>query len=385
MFDSVLRSLLGKGQEQAYDPQLPGQKQLEQQQMPQQQWQMPSEWLALIMNNSGESFSDTLAKAAAITHNQQKVENENYEMQMKQQEMLLEQQRAENVAKLLQKPGGFSLAEMLQATGGKNYMGAASLYEAGNPKKEFRPDESLPGGGIYVTPPRAGMNQTSISGSNLDSTNNAQPGDNLNNIDMNESPHERKLRQTRESEKPKELFSQEDKLRDEFRNESKEWKIISDSYHKIASAAKLATGAGDLGITYGVIKMLDPTTGVKEGEEAKLDNTKNVSERILSAYNNARTGQRLLPRERKDLVKLAHTLYKEKAGQQKKTEDNYKKLAKNYNLNEKNIVHGFEKEKDETSINPESPLRSKKLDAIEAAIKRLEAQEREKSTYKKGY
>lgn len=372
MFDSVLRSLLGKGQEQAYDPQLPGQKQLEQQQMPQQQWQMPSEWLALIMNSSDRSFGDTLKMAAAITQNQQKVDQENYELQMKQQEMLMEQKRAENVAALLKKPEGFSLADMLEATGGKNYMGAASLYEAANPKHEWRADESLPGGGYYVPPKRNGLTPSQSVDQGLNSTNEARVGDNLNNIDLNESPHERKLRQTRESERPKETFNQEDKLRDEFRNESKDWKIIDQAYSRIKASADNPSPAGDIALLFNFMKLLDPGSTVRESEYAEAANAANVPEKIRNLYNRAIDGTRLTQSMRQDFVKRSHKLYEAPKNTQLKLIKTYKELAKRNKLNPENIIVDFNTEEQNNASAPNSDIsfRSKKLDALEAELKR---------------
>lgn len=134
MFDRILRSLLGQEEKQTYGPQLPGNPQQYQQQqgMPQQTFQTPPEWLALTMHNSGQSWSDTLTKAAAITQNQQKVDNENYEMQMKQQQMLAEQQRAQMLAAEFNKAGSPSLERLLQLTDPKHPEQAAALYSAYN-------------------------------------------------------------------------------------------------------------------------------------------------------------------------------------------------------------------------------------------------------------
>lgn len=164
IFDSILSSLLGQGQQQPYGPQLPGQQQM-QQQMPQQGFQTPYQWLALTMHNSGQSWSDTLTKAAAITQNQQKVDNENYEYQMKQQQFVNDQKRKEGLAELFkrQQNGGNppSLDEILALSKGET--GAAALYAANQPqytKDNLGRNIPLPKVGGPNPPNGMGMQQT---------------------------------------------------------------------------------------------------------------------------------------------------------------------------------------------------------------------------------
>ena len=53
------------------------------------------------------------------------------------------------------------------------------------------------------------------------------------------------------------------------------------------------------------MKMLDPGSTVREGEFATAQNTTGIPGRIVNAYNNARTGERLNPAQKKEFTSQA--------------------------------------------------------------------------------
>lgn len=61
----------------------------------------------------------------------------------------------------------------------------------------------------------------------------------------------------------------------------------SDAYKKMTGLKDQATGASDVGILYSYIKLLDPTSAVREGEIATAQNTNNIPTNIVNLYNRA--------------------------------------------------------------------------------------------------
>jgi len=81
-----------------------------------------------------------------------------------------------------------------------------------------------------------------------------------------------------EKEKEPFNFGDEDKLRDDFRSESKEFVKVRDAYGRILSTD--ASAAGDLALIFNYMKILDPGSVVREGEFATAQNSAGIPERI---------------------------------------------------------------------------------------------------------
>ena len=65
------------------------------------------------------------------------------------------------------------------------------------------------------------------------------------------------------------------------------FKVQGTFYRNMRESAELATGAGDLAIVFSFMKLLDPTSSVREGEQATVKNTPNVPDTIRNMYNKA--------------------------------------------------------------------------------------------------
>ncbi len=90
--------------------------------------------------------------------------------------------------------------------------------------------------------------------------------------------------------------------------------------------------AGDLAVAYGYAKIMDPNTGVKEGERADLDNAASWDERTRVLYNMVLDGKRLPPQIRQELIQSGGTVYASYRGQYNRLLRHYTKLAESNNL-----------------------------------------------------
>ena len=133
-------------------------------------------------------------------------------------------------------------------------------------------------------------------------------------------------------------FQQEGKLRDEFRNSSKDFIQVRDSFGRIQESAKNPSGAGDLALIFNYMKMLDPGSTVREGEFANAQNSAGVPTQIQTMYNRVLNGERLADASRSDFVSRAGALYKRQQNTHKKLETQYRTLAKRYGVSSDRVV-----------------------------------------------
>lgn len=102
-------------------------------------------------------------------------------------------------------------------------------------------------------------------------------------------------------------------LRKEYSALSEENRMVQGSVARMRESAKMGSGAGDIAMIYSYMKMLDPTSVVREGEYATAANASGVPERVLSLYNKAITGQFLTPKMRTEFLSAGETLAKTKS------------------------------------------------------------------------
>ncbi len=150
------------------------------------------------------------------------------------------------------------------------------------------------------------------------------------------------------------LFTQTAKLRDEFRNLSKDYIEVRDAYGRIQESAKNPSAAGDLALIFNYMKMLDPGSTVREGEFATAQNSAGIPDRVRAMYNKTIAGERLAPGTRNDFTSRAGALYKRQLASHKKNTAQYSALAKRYSIDPQNVTTDFTM--DEMSpVVPQSP------------------------------
>jgi len=98
---------------------------------------------------------------------------------------------------------------------------------------------------------------------------------------------------------------------------------ISQAYRKIESAPD--TAAGDMSKIFGFMKILDPSSTVREGEYASAENARGVPDTVKAQYNKVISGQRLTPAQRTQFTQAAGDL----VGSQKQQFEGQKKFFEN--------------------------------------------------------
>ena len=136
---------------------------------------------------------------------------------------------------------------------------------------------------------------------------------------------------------PEKKFTQEEKIRKEWQGRSKVYGELQGTFSNIEASSNAGTGAGDIALITGFMKMLDPGSVVRETEFATARDTAGLFTQLENRLQKAKDGQLLKPDQRKQYVDLAKK-YLEAA--QKKADQEKKDLGvvvKNYKLNPENV------------------------------------------------
>ena len=132
-------------------------------------------------------------------------------------------------------------------------------------------------------------------------------------------------------------ISQEASLRKEFMQASKEFIKINSSINKIRSSAN-GTASGDMAMIFAFMKVLDPTSTVREGEFANVENAKGWGDVITGIYNKAKDGQRMTAPQRADFLRQSEELYRTELATHKQREMTYRQIAEANNLRPEVVV-----------------------------------------------
>jgi len=130
-------------------------------------------------------------------------------------------------------------------------------------------------------------------------------------------------------------------LRKEFasRTTGNNFTAVQQAYAKISKAPE--TAAGDLGLIFAYMKLLDPTSTVREGEFANAQNATGVPQRVLNQYNQAMAGQRINQNQRKEFREAALSYVQPVIDQQKQAENYYTQIALSQGIDPAMVIGGY--------------------------------------------
>lgn len=100
-------------------------------------------------------------------------------------------------------------------------------------------------------------------------------------------------------------------LASQFQSASAPYWVQEESFRKIVSHSQTASSspAASMGVIFGYMKLLDPNSSVREGEQATAQNAQGVPDWILNLYNKTTTGAKLSPAQVQDFVGQSKNLY----------------------------------------------------------------------------
>jgi len=136
----------------------------------------------------------------------------------------------------------------------------------------------------------------------------------------------------------KDRGSMENVLRDDYRNESKAFGTVKSSYDRIQSS--MDSGIGDVSMIFSFMKMLDPTSVVREGEFATAQNTSGIPDYVLNLYNQAVDGRMLPPNARQQIMQQSGAFFSQAASENSTLRARYINNANDLGVNPLNVVGG---------------------------------------------
>jgi len=129
-------------------------------------------------------------------------------------------------------------------------------------------------------------------------------------------------------------------IRDSFSKLSGDFVKIGDAFKKV-NASK-PTAAGDLSMIFNFMKILDPTSVVREGEFATAASAGPlIDAKTLGLYNRIVKGTRLLPIQRRDFKATALAVFTSQIGDQLRREEEFTGIAERAGINPKDVVLDF--------------------------------------------
>jgi len=141
-------------------------------------------------------------------------------------------------------------------------------------------------------------------------------------------------------------FKDEKELRQEYLGLTKDYKIIQSAWRSIRSAGERKetdppSPASDMALIFGFMKLLDPTSTVREGEYATAQNATGIPGRVANAYNKAIDGVILNIDQRNDFLGQSKKQYDARLGEYSELKTTYTKLAKRKGFDPENVVLEF--------------------------------------------
>lgn len=112
-------------------------------------------------------------------------------------------------------------------------------------------------------------------------------------------------------------------------------------YQSMRDTADRNTKSSDLNIVYGLGKMMDPTSVVREGEMIMVKNAASLGEWMNGVINQVNGGAALTPELRKQIMTEAHSRMKSYEEQFGRDADQYKTVIANGKLNGLNVLPNF--------------------------------------------
>lgn len=150
---------------------------------------------------------------------------------------------------------------------------------------------------------------------------------------------------------PAEAFNREKDLAAQYAGQDpvKTYQAVRNSYERVRQSAEIGntnpdgSGAADISLVFAYMKMLDPTSVVREGEFAQAAQAGGVPSAVLNMYNNLVKGDKLTPEVRQQFVQQSDAIYNEVTQNLESLNQQYSTRASGWGVDPGNFVYAPEK------------------------------------------
>lgn len=144
----------------------------------------------------------------------------------------------------------------------------------------------------------------------------------------------------REAEDPKRAATAANDLRGEYTKLTADFRTVQDAFNKIEMAGK--TGQGDMALLYGYMKILDPTSVVRESEFATAAKSGSFGEQMQGMVTKVLNGERLPETVREGFRAEARNVYQAQVKSYLNTSEIYRGLAARGGAKPEDVVLPFQ-------------------------------------------
>jgi len=149
-------------------------------------------------------------------------------------------------------------------------------------------------------------------------------------------------------------LTEEAGVRKEFNTLVKDFNKVSDAYARVKASEANPSPAGDMALIFNFMKMLDPSSVVRESEYRTAGDAGALADKLAQkGYDQIVSGRSLSPTQRKDFVDRSNRLYQASRSQAQKTADAFTIIAENAGIDAENIIANFTARANEEPLPPE--------------------------------
>ena len=155
---------------------------------------------------------------------------------------------------------------------------------------------------------------------------------------------------------PQKTFENEDKLRARYSADPlvKASSEMQNAFNTIEAAYQRPSAANDLAMATKYMKILDPTSVVRESEFALAVNATGLMDKVQNYAASVLEGKKLNPNQRKDFYDSAKAINDAFQKQRGEVEAQYSEMATGYGLEPKNVIPSLRRRaSDKTQANPQ--------------------------------
>ena len=146
-------------------------------------------------------------------------------------------------------------------------------------------------------------------------------------------------------------------LRKEFTKLSGEFISVQDAYSRVLAAPD--TAAGDVGLVFAFMKMLDPGSVVREGEFATAAAAAGLPDRIVALAQRVDTGKRLTSPQVADFKNVARQIYNQQVQGQRLLEGTFRRLSDRQGMASDQVVIPFVRERFTETVTDPPPAQER--------------------------
>ena len=129
--------------------------------------------------------------------------------------------------------------------------------------------------------------------------------------------------------------------RKELNAQLKDFYTVDDSYARVQASHKLDTAAGNLGLIFGTMNMLDPGVSVRKDDYESVAATRGMSSGMMALWQKVMDGTTLTDVQKDQLLALSKDLHGAAQTQAQKTVNSYTDLAKTAGVDVESVIGGY--------------------------------------------